>query len=260
MDQVERARRFAQLAYSSALGEIVREFDQKRYGMRKRSLAGEAVRSQPRINEEAKLDGEQITATVKVQLKTLLDGYELNGVPIDDELATAIASELDHRLETLITYHCGRSRGPRSVVEFLKFVYPRLLRQNVGVSPAWIRSEINRRRFPGNAQEETINLYHVEGDAPRVNVKGADQFVNVVIEANRQLFADLRHKIEFCLRDGNERTATLVKLTALEHAQSPASFVERYTDFISAASNHILLLTPFIPLLDEMVHKVADCL
>ncbi len=95
MNQVERARRFAQFAYSAALGEIVREFDEKRHAVRVGLAAGkEAMSLATKSSEEAKVDGEQIEAKIKAQLNTLLDGYELNGVPIDDEMATAITSEV----------------------------------------------------------------------------------------------------------------------------------------------------------------------
>ncbi len=96
---MERARRFAELAYSAALGEIVREFDEKRHALRVKF----AARGRVAFIEGAKLESEQIAATIKAQLNTLLDGYEVNGVPIDDEVATNIANEVSRSLEASIT-------------------------------------------------------------------------------------------------------------------------------------------------------------
>jgi hypothetical protein len=54
----------------------------------------------------------------------------------------------------------------------------------------------------------------------------------------------------------SDRTVILEKLSGLEQAQSPQLFAQSYSDFISAAARHILLLIPFNPSLTEMVHKV----
>jgi len=252
MNQVERTRRFAQLAYSAALGEIVREFDEKRHALRVRlAICGRVV-----TNEHAKLDGEQITAAIKAQLNTLLDGYELNGVPVDDEMAATIASEVGRSLEASITRPAEILPGIPGMAEVMKCVHVYQVRRHVGISPAWIRNEIDRRRSIKTPQTEPFTLYQVDNDNPQVNVDRADNSVTAVIRANGQLFADLRHKIEACLREGSERTVILEKLSGLEQAQSPQLFAQSYSDFISAAARHILLLIPFNPSLTEMVHKV----
>lgn len=253
MNQVERARRFAQLAYSAALGEIVREFDEKRHALRVRFAAHGRVA----LIEEAKLEGEQIAATIKAQLNTLLDGYEVNGVPIDDEMATTIASEVSRSLEASITLPgISLAELPPTGFDVMKFYHLHSVKQHVGISSAWIRTEIDRRRFMKKPQAEPFTLYHVEGDNPRVEVDSPDNSVDAVIRANRQLFVDLRQKIESCLREGNEQTVILDKLAALEQAQSLQSFAQRLSDLISAAANHILLLVPFNPALAEMLHRV----
>ncbi len=107
-------------------------------------------------------------------------------------------------------------------------------------------------------QAEPFTLYHVEGDDPIAAVNRPDNSVDAVLAANRQLFVDLRQKIESCLREGNEQTLILDKLAALEQAQSLQSFAQRYSDFISAAAKHILLLVPFNPALTEMLHKMLS--
>ena len=256
MNPVERARRFAELAYSAALGEIVREFDEKRHTSRVDSATRAGVMAS---SEEVKLEGERITATIKARLNTLLDGYELNGVPIDDDLADEVSS----CLEAAINPHGGTLAGPwpegrTTMRDLMKNTVRAQVRLYVGVSPAGIRAEIDQRRGAEKPRPQLFTLYHVEADMPRVYVNRADNSVSAVIWANEQLFADIRQKIESCLPQGYERTLILEKLAALEQAQSLRSLAQRYTDFISAAANHIMLLMPFNPALTEMLHKVAS--
>src|ERR1700694_5322816 len=97
-DGVARAQQFAKTAYSAAKDEIIREFDEQRKAMRNRFAARGAITSGNMIHEDARLDGEQIAAIIKAQLNTLLEGYELHGVPIDDDLAKTIAGDLDRSL------------------------------------------------------------------------------------------------------------------------------------------------------------------
>jgi hypothetical protein len=265
MNQVERARRFAQFAYSAALGEIVREYNEKRHPIRPRLADRDVAKAMAMIQENAKLDGEQIAATIKAQLNALLDGYELNDVRIDDELASTIANEVGRSLEAAIARSCIRLPGATRWGAILKSEYPRYVSQHVGISPAWIRAEIDRRRiirkrrFWKKRQADAITVYHVDGDAPLVNADSADNSVSALIRINLQLFANLRQKIESCLEEGCERKIILEKLTALEQAQDPRSFAKGYADLISAAAKHIFLLTPFAPALTAMLHKALSC-
>ena len=262
MTPVERARRLAQLAFSAALGEIVREYDEKRRPLRARLADCNVAKVIAMIQENAKLDAEQIAATIKAQLNTLLDGYELNDVQIGDDLASTIANEVGHSLEASIARSCIRPPGAPRWGALLKSAYPQYVSQYVGISPAWIRTEIDRRRFKKKRrfwrkrEADVITAYHVDGDAPRVS---ADNSVSALIKANLQLFVNLRQKIEWCLQEGYERTVILEKLTAFEKAQDLRSFAKGYADLISAAAHHIFLLTPFAPALTEMLHKALRC-
>jgi len=265
MTQAERARRYSHLAYSSALSEIVREFNEKRHPLRARLADRDVAKSIAMIQENAKLDGEQIAASIKAQLNTLLDGYELNDVRIDDDLASTIASEVAHSLEAAIARSCIRLPGAPRWAALLNSEYPQCVSQHVGISPAWIRAEIDRRRFIKKRpfwrkrQAEVSTVYHVDGDAPPVNLDSADNSVSALIKANLQLFVKLRQKIESCLQEGYERTVILEKLTAFEQAKDLRSFAKGYADLISAAASHIFLLTPFAPALTEMLHKALRC-
>jgi hypothetical protein len=43
----------------------------------------------------------------------------------------------------------------------------------------------------------------------------------------------------------------------LEAAQNQPSFLQRYTEFISFASNHVTVIAPFMPALAELLRKIA---
>ena len=79
--------------------------------------------------------------------------------------------------------------------------------------------------------------------------------MNVVIVSSEQIFTNLRQQIESEIPAGDERRDILEKLTALEQAQNSPSFTKRYSDFIAAAANHMVLLGPFIPALTELLQR-----
>ena len=254
MDLVERARRFAQLAYLAALREIVREFNEKRYARRPRSAAADISEMLALMHEDAQLEGEQIAATIKAQLKALLDGYELNGIQIDDEMAAAMATEVNRSLESSIV----RSRVRSPLWDVMNLRYPMEVSQHVGISAAWIRAEIDWRRTKNPPHSMAFTVYYVSDDDPRINVQSAHKSVSALIRTNLQLFAGLRQKIECCLREGHEQKVILEKLTALSETQDFKSFARGYADFKSAIADHSLLLTPFIPALAELLRKALE--
>jgi hypothetical protein len=255
MDPAEQARRFAQTAYAAKIDEIVREFEEKRQRTRAQMAARGAIMSGNMIFEDAKLDGQQIAATIKAQLETRLEGYELHGVPIDDDLASTLAEELNRNLADSLGRASIHSPGAMTLPAGLAAQYPRMVSEQVGISPAWIRTEIDRRRLMKKPQAHTINVYHVEGDNSRVNVNSNDNSVNVVTKKRDEIFTELRQQVESGVQEGNERTAILEKLTALEQAQGSRSFAERYSDFIAVAANHMAVIGPFIPALTEMLRQ-----
>jgi hypothetical protein len=257
MNPVERARLFAQIAYAAAVSEIIRELDRRRHAARLRLADRGGVVSLDTSEEEAKLDGEQIDATIKARLNTLLDGYELNGVPIDDDVAKTIFVAVSRSLDDAtalpsisfpVTDGMAAARKRRLQVN-----------RHVGISHDWILAEIHRRRseqkFPANG----FAAYQMEDDSARFDPGDSNDCVGALIEENEHLFAIIRRKIESCLPEGCEKAIILRGFMALEDARDVKSFVVRYTAFLSAAANHIFLFTPCIPALTEMVNKALRC-
>jgi hypothetical protein len=137
--------------------------------------------------------------------------------------------------------------------------YPRLVEGRVGLSAAWIKTHIDRKRLMAKKTEgstTSINVYHVNGSNNRWLTNSQDFSVNVVTQSSEQIFATLRKQVESSVPEGDEKRDILEKIVAMEKSDNTPAFKQRYTDFIAAAANHMALIGPFIPALTEMLHKV----
>lgn len=254
-----KARQFADTAYGVEVSRISKESQENLQRAQAMFAAQGASRSGDMTRETARIHGERITASIQARLNALLEGYDLHGVRLDEQLTTSTIDELSKMRTSMIAQ--ARNAVAKGVVIDMgcggSALYMRALEQNVRMFPREIRVQLDRKRLAPKKTESTpsITVYHVEGDNPRVNVNSTDSSVNVVTKTSEQIFANLRQQIESDLQEGDERTIILEKLTALEHAQGAPSFAQRYTDFIATAANHMALLTPFIPALTEMLHN-----
>jgi hypothetical protein len=255
MNQVERARRYAQLAYSAAVAEIVHEYRRKRYALWARMAAQNRARSFLRSSEEARLESEEISVTIKAQLSTMLDGYELSGVPIDEDVAKTIFGEVARSLRDAITPPDYGPTRPVGVAEMNQLLYRHQVIGHVRISRDWIRDEINRRHSRSDPPNSPNTPYYVDDHAPRVGATTANNSVSALIESNKPLFVAIRQKVESCLADGYEKAVILNGLQGLQQAQDAESLARCLEDFISAAAKHIFLLKPFLPALIEMVDR-----
>jgi hypothetical protein len=211
--------------------------------------------------EMAALYGENIKSLIQARLDSLIEGYELHGVPFDEQVQTCIIEDVSQLRSSLIKHTevavraSPVDRGPIDVPRFIQ-----MIEQQVGGLNS-IRTQIDRKRLmkkPEPTQSTVTNVYHVYGHNPRWNVNSSDQSVNVVTISNEQIFAELRRQLASFIPAGDEQKDILEKLTALEGAQGSRSFAHRYTDFVSAAANHMTLLAPFIPALSEMLSKALS--
>jgi hypothetical protein len=255
---ISKARQFADTAYGVEVSRISKQSQENLLRVQAVFAAQGAIRSGGMTSETARIQGERITALIQARLNSLLEGYDLHGVQLDEQLTTKTIDELTKMRTSMIAQ--ARKAVANGVVGLNRGgsgLYVRLLEQNVGMFPGEIRVQLDRKRLAPKKTEPapSITVYHVEGDNSRVNVNSADSSVNVVTKTSEQIFANLRQQVESGLQEGSERMVILQKLTALEQAQGCPSFAQRYTDFIATAANHMALLTPFIPALTEMLHK-----
>lgn len=208
------------------------------------------------ISETARIAGERIKALTEARLNAILEGYELYGVPIDDQLAATITREITIGVQRMVA--AAKNHSFRGVPPNATAAYPQMIAHNVGVSAAWVKTQVDRRRLmPKKSEGPSITtIYNVQGDNARWNTNSTDNSVNIVTKSSEEFFADLRGRIESEIPEGNERRKIVESLTALQESHGKPSFAHRYTDFMAAAANHVKVIAPFIPALTEMLHHV----
>jgi len=95
--------------------------------------------------------------------------------------------------------------------------------------------------------------YNLHGDNLRINIHSQDYSVNV---SNAKLvFKEIRKSIETGVGDEKLKAALLQKASELEEVVGKASFLQKYSDFVALAANHMTLLGPFIPALTQLLQK-----
>ena len=261
MDQAEalqKARKFAENAYSAEMNTVAREFNAKIQAAQNQAAARGTVQSGLMTAEIARLTGERVTTLVKRRLELLLEGYQLHGVEITDQIAAQTRDEVMQLHTTMIA--AAAASGARVGVSELPGgsgpQYAQLLEQHVPVNAASIMTEIERRRLTRKKSEQaTVNVYHVYGHQPRWVTNSIDNSVNIVNATTEQVFTDLRQRIAEGVPAGDEQADILDRLSALEQAQGTPSFGKRYSDFIASAANHMVLIAPFIPALTELLSR-----
>jgi hypothetical protein len=225
--------------------------------MRSQLAARGAAMSGAMIAETARIRGEQIRALAQARLDSILEGYELHGVVIDDEMATGICFDILGEATGMIANAAKTHAFPAGMPSTAVAAYPHALEQNVGVSAAWVRTQIDRRRLMPRKNEgpSITTIYNVQGDHARWNVNSTDNSVNIITKPSDEFFKTLRGRIESEIAGEDERRKILAALTALQESHGKPPFAQRYTDFIATAANHITVVAPFIPALTEMLHK-----
>jgi hypothetical protein len=256
---IAKAHQFADTALSVEIEKLSRQSLEKLAESRARLAQRGIVQSGIAVVETAKIHSERVTTLLQSRLNLLLEGFELYHVAIDDDLRDRLIAELAALRSTWITNtdqamkqdHVLRT-APVSPAHYLQ-----LLGQNVGMQHNEVRTQIDRRRFMQKKAEgnTSITVYHVQGNNNRWLTNSQDHSVNVITQSSDQIFANLRQEIESKVPAGDEQKDILGRLSALEQAHNSPSIVQRYTEFIAAAANHMQLIAPFIPALTEMLQK-----
>jgi len=85
-DDLEKARQFADTAYNAATETISKQSNEKLQAKRAELAARGMVLSGAMTAETARINGERFTALLQARLNALLEGCDLHGVQIDDQL------------------------------------------------------------------------------------------------------------------------------------------------------------------------------
>ena len=90
-----KAKLFAETAYSAAQDKIIEEF-QRKLADAQADLGNKGLRHSSAMNAETtRLYAERVKTQMQAKLDALLEGYELCGVTLDEQIKTAILSEVE---------------------------------------------------------------------------------------------------------------------------------------------------------------------
>lgn len=254
LDAVEKAKRYATDKYQSQRVGLCRKADTELAQIRQQ-LGRAGMRFSPSMDRAV---GDNRAALVRdlvqARVNSLIDGFEINSVPIIDVLEQFIVAEAEkvHSMEMEHAAQLANSLGtPRMGVSAINAI------KGVEFPEKAIRCQIEERRArPKSAplHRTVTNVYHLSGDNSRVNIGSADSSQNIVVKDSGKTFQMLRETI----RRGtppDQQSEIFRRLELLEQAQGTSSFTERYKDFIATAANHITLIAPFLPALTALMSK-----
>lgn len=183
MDQAEalrNARQFADTAYSAELNNAAREFSAKLQAIQNQLAARGNVLSGAMVRETTRLRGEQRTTLLTKRLELSLEGYELQGVKITDQIAAQTLDDVMKIRRTSIAAatSSGVGVGTSELPGGSGPHYAVLLEQYIPVTDASIKTVIDRRRLMINKSKQSpVNVYHVYGHQPRWNTNSIDNSV-----------------------------------------------------------------------------------
>ena|SRR5271155_422734 len=98
-------------------------------------------------------------------------------------------------------------------------------------------------------------IYPMYVDNPRFNAQSNHAVAKDSTVTSEQLFAQLREALTDNLPDNSERSNVLTRLDMLERAKG-YTFLRHYSSFISGASNHMGVVSPFVPGLTSILIRV----
>src|SRR3981081_1234472 len=159
-EAIIKAKQFAKTAYTAASEHIHRERLNDIVGMQNKLAARGMVLSGAMVSETARITGEKIRALTEARLNAILEGYDLYGVVIDDHLAGSICGEVMSGVDQMVASFKANPFPP-GMPPTAVAAYPQALAQQVGVSAAWVKTQIDRRRLmPKKAEGPTITTIY----------------------------------------------------------------------------------------------------
>lgn len=146
-ESIQTAWQFAQTAYNAELDRISREYQEKLGAKRNELAARGTILSGNAVMETARIDGERITLLLQKRLQFLLEGCELYGVPLDDQISTRIVDEIMQYRETMLGNADRAFAADPVFTQFPNVGYRGLLDQRIDISASSIKIAIDRKRL-----------------------------------------------------------------------------------------------------------------
>lgn len=263
-DQVadfNEAKKFADAAFNPKYEVLVRNRDEELAAASNRMAALGSVASSGMARLAAQIYAATIEKALHARTDALLEGVELHDVELDDA-KDAILKELEQRKVELVRTYSDSLEKLAYLQRLGMGAYLGSEMENAGNRALGeIRANIERRRLrkkQAAASQNVTNVYHVAGHNVRFNTNSTDNSVNIVSISQEEVFATLKQQILEKMPDDEQRSEILRRVESMAQVQGTRSFAEKYTDFISAAANHISIIGPFIPALSEMLKRALS--
>jgi hypothetical protein len=258
-ESVGKAEQFANAAFNAATETLLKESQEQIAQVRGQTAARGILVSGFTVQAIAKIHGARIKKMIQAKLDAFLEGYELYGVQLDDQLINNLINNLMD-LRGLLAQQAGRvlpvmtENAPANLHQ----AYSQMVDTESLVSMNLLRVQVERRRLMpkkgDDSQTRVTNVYHVTGEGARLNVNSTDNSINVISTSKEEIFTAMKAEINSRVSDDRQKEI-LERLSSLEQAQNSPDFVQRYFDFVGAAANHMTVIAPFIPALTEMLHQ-----
>lgn len=100
-------------------------------------------------------------------------------------------------------------------------------------------------------ESKTSNSYNISGTNNKINIQSIDNSVNIIGEQYKEVFDNIRNIIRTQIQD----ESLIVKVNEMESNVGKSSFKDSYNKFIMSAANHMTILSPFIPILTDILAK-----
>jgi len=101
-----------------------------------------------------------------------------------------------------------------------------------------------------NRMSSNIN-YHLHGNNPRVNIGSKDYSINI---ANSKIvFDEIRKTIESEIQDENLKRDLQNKVAEMEQSVGNNTFLQKYSEFVALAANHVTVFAPLLPALTQFL-------
>ncbi len=215
-EALRKARQFADSAYADALNKSTKEFQEKLAFQRSQLAARGIVMSSAMSRGTAELCGKRIDDLVLARLNGLLEGYELYGVPLDDELASNTTQEVMSLKHTLLL-NSSKSVTTVDLGPVKPEIFAQLLQNESTVSRATVNVQVQRRQLTRKKNTGVINTPHAE---PEFRWEDLDQRL-------------LSHKLQELSNEMQERSVEGERKAAFDTRQSgnAAGYLPRLFDF-----------------------------
>jgi hypothetical protein len=119
--------------------------------------------------------------------------------------------------------------------------------------PGHYQAKVRKEGSINNEQyKSTTNVFNVNGHNSRVNINSIDNSVNSIDTCN-DLFEEIKQELNK-IKDVTIKTKSLEMIKELEETKNTKAFGTKYQKFIEILSNHISIISPFIPALTRLIN------